>query len=67
MWNVDISNSYSVSVFVTGGVPASGAVMIINCVEPSYEPDEDMIARLLPSPEFEKSGSRKRLSYTEPC
>ena len=67
MWNVDISNSYSVSVFVTGGVPASGAVMIINRVEPSYEPDEDMIARLLPSPEFEKSGSRKRLSYTEPC
>ena len=30
--------------------------MIINCVKPSYEPDEDMIARLLPSPEFEKSG-----------
>ena len=59
-----------VSFFVTrGGVVTSAAVImsIINCVEPSYEPDEDMIARLLPSPEFEKSGSRRRLTYTEPC
>ena len=41
---------YSVSFFVTrGGVPASGVVImsIINCVEPSYEPGEE-VARLLP-------------------
>ena len=67
-WIFDISNSYSVSFFVTGGVAASAAVIMstINCVEPSYEPDEE-IARLLPSPEFEKSGSGRRLKYTEPC
>ena len=41
---------YSVSFFVTrGGVPASGVVIMstINCVEPSYEPGEE-VARLLP-------------------
>ena len=67
-WIFDISNSYSVSFFVTGGVAASAAVIMstINCVKPSYEPDEE-IARLLPSPEFEKSGSRRKLKYTEPC
>ena len=49
-------------------MPASGVVVmsIINCVEPSCEPGEEVV-RLLPSPEFEKSGSRKRLSCTEPC
>ena len=36
---------YSVSFFVTrGGVPASGVVImsIINCVEPSYKPGEEV-------------------------
>ena len=46
VWIFDIQTAF----FVTrGGVQASGVVImsIINCVEPSYEPGEE-VARLLP-------------------
>ena len=63
-WIFDVSKSYSVSFYVTGGVAASAAFIMfgLNCIKPSQQPDEER-ERLLPSEEYEESGTRKRLLY----
>ena len=64
-WIFDVSKGYSVPFYVTGGVAVVAAVIMfaLNCVKPAYHP-EDETTNLLSSPEFEGSGSRKRLIYT---
>ena len=64
-WIFDASKSYSISFYITGGVATLAAVVMftLNCVRPVDYPDGEN-ERLLSSPEFEESGSRKRLLYT---
>lgn len=64
-WIFDASESYSVSFYITGGVAVLAAFIMfgVNCVKPSHHHDGES-ERLLPSPEFEGSGSRKRLNCT---